>query len=278
MPGDPSQIAPPEPAPPESALREPAPSQAAPPGSAPTEPVPHEPAPPEPTAPGSAPPESAPPESPPPESAPPGPALRADAARNRERILRAAREAFAAHGIDVPMAAIARRAGVGTATLYRRFPTRDDLVSEAFTDQASACADVIDHAQADPDPWRGFAAALHRIAAMQVADRGFGAAFLRGAALSPELEERRAQAEEGFARLIRRAKQAGALRADFDRTDLTLVLMAVGGIRADTPEAALAAARRLVGHLLRSFHTAPGPDTGPPLPPPAPVGLYHLRL
>lgn len=205
-----------------------------------------------------------------------GPPLRADALRNRERILRAARAAFAAHGIDVPMATIARRAGVGTATLYRRFPTRDDLVAEAFADQASACADVIDHALADPDPWRGFAASLHRIAAMQVADRGFGAAFLRASSLSPELEERRARAEEGFARLILRAKQAGALRADFERTDLTLVLMAVDGIRADTAEAALAAARRMVGHLLRSFRADPG--SAPPLPPPAPVGLYHLRL
>ncbi|MGW9350636.1 DNA-binding transcriptional regulator, AcrR family [Nocardiopsis flavescens] len=207
--------------------------------------------------------------------APPEPPLRTDALRNRERILLAARDAFASHGIDVPMATIARRAGVGTATLYRRFPTRDALVAEAFSDQASACADTVDHALADPDPWRGFASTLYRVAAMQVADRGFGAAFLRNAALSPELEERRIRAEEGIARLIRRAQESGALRTDFHRTDLTLVLMAVEGIRADTPQAAGAAARRLVAHLLRSFRADAA--AAPPLPPPAPVGLYHLR-
>ncbi|CAL9372810.1 hypothetical protein SUDANB121_00908 [Nocardiopsis dassonvillei] len=200
--------------------------------------------------------------------------LRTDALRNRARILRAAREAFAVHGIDVPMATVARRAGVGTATLYRRFPTRDALVAEAFADQAAACAGVVDDAAADPDPWRGFADALHRIAAMQVADRGFTAAFLRDSPLSPGLEARRVRAERGMAALIGRAKAAGVLRPEFDRTDLTLVLMAVDGIRADTAEAARAAARRLVAHLLRSFRAVPDPA---PLPPPAPVGLYHFR-
>ena len=58
--------------------------------------------------------------------------MRADAERNRERILVAARDAFAERGIDVPMDEIARQAGVGVATLYRRFPARSDLVAAAF--------------------------------------------------------------------------------------------------------------------------------------------------
>lgn len=79
--------------------------------------------------------------------------LRADARRNRERVIRAAAEAFAMHGIDVPMATIARRAGLGTATLYRRFPARDDLVREVFADQVTACIDVVERARVDPAPW-----------------------------------------------------------------------------------------------------------------------------
>ncbi|MEE2045582.1 helix-turn-helix domain-containing protein, partial [Nocardiopsis tropica] len=64
-----------------------------------------------------------------------GRGLRSDARHNRRRIMEAAREAFAERGIDVPMVAIARRAGVGPATLYRRFPTRETLVAEVFADE-----------------------------------------------------------------------------------------------------------------------------------------------
>jgi AcrR family transcriptional regulator len=88
--------------------------------------------------------------------------LRTDARHNRDRILAAARVAFETRGIDVPMAAIARRAGVGVATLYRRFPTRDALVTEVFEEQFRACAGLVDDALADDDPWRGFAELAER--------------------------------------------------------------------------------------------------------------------
>src|ERR1044072_205262 len=81
--------------------------------------------------------------------------LRADALRNRRRILEAARVVFAEHGIDAPMATVARRAGVGVATLYRRFPTRDALVRAAFGHQMDTCGRALTEALADPDPWRG---------------------------------------------------------------------------------------------------------------------------
>lgn len=208
----------------------------------------------------------------PPPPAPPTD-LRADARYNRERILRVAREVFATHGIDAPVSTIARHAGVGTSTLYRRFPTRDHLIAEVFAGQAAICTGSIDLALADPDPWRGFASVLDRVTAMQVADQGFSAAFLRSFPGTPGLKTRRSRAERGIALLIRRAKEAGVLRPDFDRTDLTLLFMAVDGIRDHGVEDAHAAARRLVAHLLRSFRAVP--VSVPPLPPPAPVGLYH---
>ena len=62
--------------------------------------------------------------------------LRADAEDNRERVLEAARELFAERGLDVPLREVARRAGVGPATLYRRFPTKQSLVDAAFTGDA----------------------------------------------------------------------------------------------------------------------------------------------
>lgn len=70
--------------------------------------------------------------------------LRSDALDNRERILDAARAAFAAEGMNVPMREIARRAGVGPATLYRHFPAKQMLATKAFTDQLCACRAIVD--------------------------------------------------------------------------------------------------------------------------------------
>ncbi|MGY5632103.1 TetR/AcrR family transcriptional regulator [Streptomyces sp. UC1A3] len=206
------------------------------------------------------------------------PALRADARHNRDRILEAARGLFAARGLDVPMAAVARRAGVGVATLYRRFPTRESLVTTVFADQLRTCAGTVDEALADPDPWAGFCGVVEKVCAMNVLDRGFAAAFLTAFPDAADFEATRVRAEEGFAVLTRRAKEAGRLRADFDRSDLTLVFMANNGINAPSTRAALAASRRLVALLLHSFRAdVAGPDgAGAPLPPPAPLDLYHL--
>ncbi|MFD3685359.1 TetR/AcrR family transcriptional regulator [Nocardiopsis sp. NPDC058631] len=199
--------------------------------------------------------------------------LRSDARHNRHRIVEAAREAFSERGIDVPMVAIARRAGVGTATLYRRFPTRESLVAEVFADELAECAGVVHEALTDPDPWRGFCSVITRVCAMQAADRGFTEAFLAAFPDSADVGEQRARAEDGFAELVRRAKESGRLRADFAREDLVLVLLANGGVVTDTRATTEAASRRLVAYLLRSFESAPGAGVLPPAPP---IGLGQL--
>lgn len=197
--------------------------------------------------------------------------MRADARLNRDRILDAAHQAFAVRGLDVPMAAIARRAGVGVATLYRRFPTRESLVTEVFADQLTGCLSVVDDALADPDPWRGFCTVIEKICAMQVVDRGLSAAFLTTFPDAVDFERARAHGEDGFAEVVRRAQAAGKLRADFDRSDLVLILRANAGITGVSPEAAIAASRRLVAYLLQAFRA----DHATPLPPPAPLTLHH---
>ncbi|MEV0350065.1 TetR/AcrR family transcriptional regulator [Nonomuraea sp. NPDC050680] len=207
-----------------------------------------------------------------PESPAEAPGLRADALHNRNRILEAARETFATLGLDVPMVEIARRSGVGIATLYRRFPTKESLVVEVFADDLHACAKVVDDALADPDPWRGFRTVIEKVCAMQAVDRGFTAAFLSAFPDAIAFERERECAERGFAELARRAKEAGRLRADFVQDDLTLLLMANSGIVTDSPEAALAASRRLVAFLLQAFR-AEGAD---PLPPATPLGLDQV--
>src|SRR5262245_22262631 len=119
--------------------------------------------------------------------------LRADARRNRERVLVAARAVFAERGIDAPMATVARRAGVGVATLYRHFPTRDALVRGAFAQQMETCARTLTEALADPDPWRGFQRLVETVCALQREERGFPAAFV---AAFPDGAAHHAQARE----------------------------------------------------------------------------------
>lgn len=198
--------------------------------------------------------------------------LRSDARENRERILAAAREAYALHGIDVPMAAIARRAKVGVATLYRRFPTRAALVSEAFAEQLADCVGVLHEGLADPDPWRGFCSVVENVCMMQATERGFTQAFLSEFPDHPEYTEERDRAEEGLALLIRRAKESGRLRQDFDIRDFTLLLLANSGATGAVGDDAPAASRRLVSYLLQSFRA----EAAAPLPPPAPLRLDRM--
>ena len=108
-----------------------------------------------------------------PRGAPTERALRADAEQNRARVLQAARELFAEQGLDASANSIARRAGVGIATLLRRFPTHDDLIAAAFAEKMTAYAHAIDDALAAADPWQGFCAYIERVCQMQADDRGF---------------------------------------------------------------------------------------------------------
>lgn len=196
---------------------------------------------------------------------------RSDARYNRQRILGSARAAFAANGLNVSMTGIARRAGVGIATLYRHFPAKSDLVIEVFSDQITECVAVIDHALADPDPWHGFRTVIEKLCAMQAADRGFTTVFLASVPDVTAFERERVRAENAFAELARRAKAVGKLRPDFVRDDLTLVMMANSGVSADSEEDALAASRRLAAYLIQAFQADP---ERLPLPPVPRLGAY----
>ncbi|WP_069386924.1 TetR/AcrR family transcriptional regulator [Cellulosimicrobium cellulans] len=207
-----------------------------------------------------------------------GDGVRADARRNRERLLAAARAVFAEHGIDAPMATVARRAGVGVATLYRHFPTRDDLVRSAFAEQMDTCVRALTDALADPDPWRGLQQLVETVCMLQREERGFPAAFLTAfpGSASDHAQARR-RAERDVATLVRRAQEAGALRADFHPSDLAVVLLAHCGLVNALPDDG-AASRRLVAYLLQSFRADTADTAGRPLPPPSALTLGGLPV
>lgn len=199
-------------------------------------------------------------------------ALRADAEQNRERIVEAARELFAERGIAVTREEIARRAGVGMATLKRRFPTRADLVAGAFEEKMWVFATGARKALKDPDPWHGFCRYVTSLCAMQTSDRGFSDVLTMTFPSVARFEAARVQAYEDFSELTRRAQAVGALREDFVAEDLIILLMASAGVVAATGGAAPRSAPRLIGYLLQAF-AAPG---GGPLPaPPSSRQIYR---
>jgi AcrR family transcriptional regulator len=204
-----------------------------------------------------------------------GRSLRVDAERNRERVVNAAREVFAEQGLDASTNEIARRAGVGIATLFRRFPTRDDLVAAAFEDKMSAYAAAIDDALADPDPWQGFCLYIERVCRMQADDRGFADVLTLTFPTAKALEEERDRSAKAVAKLLTRAKASGRLRKDFAHQDVPLILMANAGVVMATREAAPEAWRRLVGYLLQAFAA----ERAEPLPePPTKAQMYRALM
>ena len=200
--------------------------------------------------------------------------LRSDAERNRDLIVRAARQVYAGEGLGASMAAVARRAGVGIATLFRRFPTRAHLLDAAFAESMEACADAMETALGDPDPWHGFTFFIEHICEMQAIDRGFADLLTMAFPAAEAVEAKRAEAYRGFAELIARAQAAGRLRPDFSPDDLVVLLMANAGVLAATHDAAPDAWRRLVAYMLQAFAVR----DGEPLPPAVSPGTLHQAM
>jgi AcrR family transcriptional regulator len=141
--------------------------------------------------------------------------LRADAQRNLGRVLEAAAEAFAEHGPDVSVDAIARRAGVGNATVFRRFPTKGALIAAVVQVRVRELTALADAALEDEDAGAALTAFLWRAAELQARDRGLYECLDR-CLLSPEV----AELEQAVVRLVERAQAAGALRADIGARDV----------------------------------------------------------
>ncbi|WP_424528791.1 TetR/AcrR family transcriptional regulator [Sphaerisporangium viridialbum] len=191
------------------------------------------------------------------------PPLRADAARNAERLVRAARRAFAESGIDVPLDEVARQAGVGVATLYRRFPSKEELIQAVLEScYAERVEPAISRALSDEDPWRGMVTVLEAALGLAAEEFGILQAARDPAALTSGLESRFFAA---LATLVERAQEAGLVRADLHRDDLPrLVFMLVSTLRvAERPATGWWRYLALLLDSLRpgAAHPLP-PDTG----------------
>ena len=183
--------------------------------------------------------------------------LRADARENRDHLMAAARELFAERGLSVPMRDIARRAGVGPATLYRHFPTKQHLVDDAFLGEMHQCQHIVEQAHDDDDAWRGFSAAVAQLMRLNTGNRGFVDAVLASPGSSAAVSEHRRTLLTLLQRLVARARSGGSLRPDVDVDDLVLVLLAARGLASVPPSRRSATTERFAELVLDAFRSAP---------------------
>ncbi|WP_166997284.1 TetR/AcrR family transcriptional regulator [Paramicrobacterium fandaimingii] len=174
---------------------------------------------------------------------------RKDAAQNRVRIIDAARVAFRDYGPAAPVTTIARIAGVGTATLYRHFPSRDDLLTAMLGDQAHHRIAVLDDAVADVDPWRGFVTALETVVQLEIDNPGLSEAIRAQRHEIAVYEELRVRAIRNLTTLVARLRDAGIVRDAFEVADVLLILAALNGITDADPRHALSRTRTFIDHL-----------------------------
>jgi AcrR family transcriptional regulator len=190
--------------------------------------------------------------------------LRRDAQQNRLRILDAARRVFAARGLDAGFDEIARAAGVGAATVYRRFPDRADLVDALFEQRIDQVVDRLEAADADPDPWAGLAGFLRWAMEAQAHDRGLAQVLAEAGHGHEGLDRGRQRIEPMASALIGRARAAGRLRADVTPLDVMVPVTLLS--RVGAPEDADVRDRLLTLLLdgLVTRRTEPSPLPGSP--------------
>lgn len=150
--------------------------------------------------------------------------LRRDAERNRRRLIQAAGELLRKHGLDTPLDEIARRAGVGNATLYRRFPTREELYEAVFAESGELLAEIGDRVLAIEDGWTALVSYLEEICAFMATDRGLSDLMTEWMPRSPALNEIRLRNDAVVRELLERAQRQGVVRPDVGFTDLAFIL------------------------------------------------------
>jgi AcrR family transcriptional regulator len=190
--------------------------------------------------------------------------LRRDAQRNRERILTAARDVFAARGFAATLDDVAHHAGVGVGTVYRRFPTKEALIEALFADRLEDIVSLAEDAAALPSAWDGLTLMLRRSVELHAVDRG-----LRDAALCVGIDKHHfaeigAQLLPLLTELIDRAHAEGALRPDVGIHDLPVIMATVTDLAQHTGGERPAIYRRFLELIIDGLRAGPeNGDLGP---------------
>ena len=186
--------------------------------------------------------------------------LRSDARRNRAALVASARELFAREGVDVPVEEITHHAGLGMGTLYRHFPTKDELIDAVLEEAFAEMLRLAEEAVAAQDAWAGFAGFLERAFEVHTHNRGVKDML----AASRHADSMRGRIRPLLAQMVERAQEQGTLRRDFTPEDLPLLFWSAGRVIETTGKIAPGAWRRYLGLLLDGLRA----EAATPLPEP----------
>jgi AcrR family transcriptional regulator len=181
---------------------------------------------------------------------------RADARRNHEAVIAAAKRLFADQGLDAQMPDVARAANVGVGTVYRHFPTKDHLIAALVGERFGRLAEKAREGLESPDPWDGLADLIRFAAEIQADDRGLCEVMFS----RPELMDAAARSHgltELTEQLVKRAQRSGQLRRDLDWEDIPMIVCGIGRVTQTSPAPSVGRWPRLVEIILDGLR-APG--------------------
>jgi AcrR family transcriptional regulator len=193
--------------------------------------------------------------------------LRRDAERNRVRILRAAAEVFTERGLQATLDEVAERAGVGVGTVYRRFPDKEALVEALFSERLDTLVGFAEQALAEPDPWVALATFLEQAASVIAGDRGLRQILMFATYGRDRVDQARARMLPVVSAIVRRAQEAGDVRADLSPTDVPLIEFMLSATAEYAGQVRPEIWRRYLGLILDALR--PGRPAATVLPEPA---------
>jgi AcrR family transcriptional regulator len=202
--------------------------------------------------------------------------LRRDAERNRQRILRAAAEVFTQRGLEASLDDVARHAGVGVGTVYRRFPDKQTLIAELFTERIDAMVAVAEEACAAPDPWLALVSFLEYAADAMAADLGLRELMMFATYGRDRVAYAREQMRPVVSKMVERAQASGALRADFSATDVPLLAFLLASAAEYAGPAQPGLWRRYLALIVDGMRAARGDASELPVPALTPDEIEQL--
>jgi AcrR family transcriptional regulator len=194
--------------------------------------------------------------------------LRADAERNRQRILDAAANLFAERGLQVSLDEVAERAGVGVGTVYRRFPDRDALIDALLQSRVDEFFAMVERASAHPDPWEGLIEFIESGAEFHGRNRALKELMFSAPGSREWVDRVRARVRPKVAAMVVAAKEQGKLREDLHVLDVPMLDLMLAGAIEFTQDAEADVWRRMLGIVidgLKAGRRAPEPLQARPM-------------
>ena len=195
--------------------------------------------------------------------------LRRDAERNRQRILAAAADVLSERGLDATLDEVARAAGVGVGTVYRRFPDKQSLIEELFRERIDAMVAAAELSLTEPDPWQALVSYLDLAISLMAANMGLRQLLMFSTYGRERICYARDQMRPVITRLVERAQASGDLRPDFTGTDVKMIVFMLSSVAEYAATSRPDVWRRYLALLVDGLR--PARDTVSELPAPAPT-------